>query len=65
VVQKWVRPIKTASLLKSEYGTAFGPFAKCRPRANGWMMLLAQGQAHTMSWQGHDFHTNISYTGQH
>ena len=55
-------PGRTA-ILESEHGKAFGIFAKCRPRPNGWMMLLAQNQLHNMYWSDYEAFTNMSFVG--
>ena len=52
----------TTAVITSEFGEGKSPFRFCRPRGRGWMMLPNQGQEHTLTWQGYEHVTNVSYS---
>ena len=53
----------TMAVFESPYGIAKSPFRNCRPRPEGWMVLLQGNEEHIMHFEEHDHISNISFVG--
>ena len=53
----------TMAVFENEHGITKSGFRNCRPRGEGWMVLLQGNHEYSMKFEQHDHISNISYSG--
>ena len=53
----------TMARFENDFGVTRSPFRNCRPRGNGWMVILNTASEYSMAFEGHEHITNISFKG--
>ena len=51
------------AVFENEHGITKSPFRNCRPRGNGWMVMLNGNDEYSMHFENFDHISNISFAG--